>query len=294
MRRIVLLCIVLLTVHQAFSQWVFQEISGDTCNPGLNYKYTCENYSFGNHGHGFKIYRNGNQVYKYEDSYGFTYLTSMSFLNDSTGFFNAVGIGVRKTTNYGVDWNYFPGIYTSPFNCIYWYFINPDLGYFFEKYRDNILLVERNTQEGRIIMYSDTVINKPDTNVDLYDTTELYVSCKFLNLITFKVMINSTVVNINIHFKPNPLSIDEDIPSGNYDIFPNPANETLYIRLPDFNDNKAIKVQLFSIFGVEVMENTYSNSNTLISIDLSKFSEGFYILVINDSVQKLSRKILKN
>jgi hypothetical protein len=214
----------------------------------------------------------------------------LNFLNDSTGFYHAVGVGVRKTTNYGVDWTYFPGIYSSPFDGIGWYFINPDVGYFIEKYRDNILLITRNTQDSRTDIYADTILAQPHRIVDLYDTADYYVSCKPLNKITFELQIDTSVVNINIHFKPNnPAAIVQEPVRDKYVVFPNPAKDITCIETSEIPVQSILTI--FNIQG-QIIKSCIINKRKSY-IDTSDLPAGIYILRIAGRTSSETLKLIR-
>lgn len=78
-------------------------------------------------------------------------------------------------------------------------------------------------------------------------------------------------------------------------VFPNPAQETLHIQLPEKLDGRT-KIQLFDTFGQLQKINTIENtSNSLISIPLTNFVNGLYYLQISVADQKvINRKIVVN
>ncbi|WP_019037334.1 T9SS type A sorting domain-containing protein [Psychroflexus tropicus] len=68
-------------------------------------------------------------------------------------------------------------------------------------------------------------------------------------------------------------------------IFPNPASEIIYLRLPFNTDFK--KIALFNADGKEVKIKVINNS-----IDISKLSAGLYFLNLSTSNNSVTRKII--
>ncbi len=69
-------------------------------------------------------------------------------------------------------------------------------------------------------------------------------------------------------------------------VYPNPANEKLFISMPDNNQAKSIKV-----FNIDMKEIGIVNDKT---IDVSTFSSGIYIIAIEFSDKKIYKKFLVN
>jgi len=69
------------------------------------------------------------------------------------------------------------------------------------------------------------------------------------------------------------------------DIYPNPTRDFINI---DLKNNFKSKVQIFNVFGKEVFNKQFIQN--FISIDISNFTKGIYILKINNKTTKLIKQ----
>lgn len=76
--------------------------------------------------------------------------------------------------------------------------------------------------------------------------------------------------------------------SNNIDIYPNPANDFIFIR--NLENIKSISIS--DISGKIISENEYKNSNE-ISIDISKMAKGIYFIKLTDNKNIFTKKIIK-
>jgi hypothetical protein len=87
-------------------------------------------------------------------------------------------------------------------------------------------------------------------------------------------------------------SVENDLSSNNFDIYPNPTDGLLTIVNNNFNHVESI--QVFSNTGV--LLNTFSPKETfsVFSIDLRGFSSGIYYIILESNSKTLQRKIIIN
>ncbi|OEK00317.1 hypothetical protein BFP97_01770 [Roseivirga sp. 4D4] len=85
-------------------------------------------------------------------------------------------------------------------------------------------------------------------------------------------------------------STDDDLARADVKFSPNPANTTLYIELPN-RTNVPIDIQMTDINGQPVFERGRV-TETQISIDVSSFTSGIYIVVLNDGKSVLRKKVM--
>ena len=79
------------------------------------------------------------------------------------------------------------------------------------------------------------------------------------------------------------------IEKSNFEIYPNPANNALYIKT---NGGNEIKISILSVDGKIIKSNRYQNEN--IEIDISDLNRGIYILRFENQDNLISKKFVKN
>lgn len=91
------------------------------------------------------------------------------------------------------------------------------------------------------------------------------------------------------------LSISE-FELGNLSVWPNPANETINIKLNNNVSNSDVHVNLFDIQGRTIQNLTYkANSNAFVkTINLNNVVSGIYLLEIKQGNKKATKKIIIN
>jgi hypothetical protein len=117
---------------------------------------------------------------------------------------------------------------------------------------------------------------------------------KCLRLIALVQKYNASVYNRRILnsekvFTKDYLSASNTENNGllhQFNVYPNPANETLNIDLGDGADMKNLKIM--SVLGQTILESDFTNS-----IDISQLTEGSYYLVVSDDQQSYSRLFVK-
>ena len=74
-------------------------------------------------------------------------------------------------------------------------------------------------------------------------------------------------------------------------IYPNPANGTFHIELPE-SDGSAIRVRIISAIGRIITE--YSTNNTgLLTLDISQFPDGIFLAEISTSKKVYLGRMVK-
>ncbi|MBL0013330.1 MAG: CotH kinase family protein [Flavobacterium sp.] len=97
---------------------------------------------------------------------------------------------------------------------------------------------------------------------------------------------NFVITGSTFNYNNQLLSISEVEFKQNLSVFPNPTNGSLTIQNKQYDINKIV---LYNLQGQSLFENTYQNQNT-ISVDLSDYPNGFYMLIVNNQ----TLKIIKN
>lgn len=113
-----------------------------------------------------------------------------------------------------------------------------------------------------------------------------------LNIDTLKIYFNEIEKNVNYYFKAyyyDPSSVKDNYKKDFY-IYPNPVNDILNIET-----RKLItKLEIYDILGNKELEYFNYNGNNLISIDISKLSQGLKTLIINTQNNIYRDKIIKS
>ena len=76
---------------------------------------------------------------------------------------------------------------------------------------------------------------------------------------------------------------------SNFELYPNPANNVLYVKTYGGNE---IKISILSTDGKVIQSNRYQNEN--IEIDISDLNTGIYILRFENQNHLISKKFVKN
>jgi photosystem II stability/assembly factor-like uncharacterized protein len=84
---------------------------------------------------------------------------------------------------------------------------------------------------------------------------------------------------------------DERIPVD-FELFPNPVNENLYIKCSDFKTESGT-IEILSIDGKEVLKREIRQGNENIEIDLDKHEAGMYLCQITIGNRSTTKKIIK-
>ena len=87
------------------------------------------------------------------------------------------------------------------------------------------------------------------------------------------------------------VGISENLPSFNMQMFPNPANTSLNIVIPQQQSRSAVNIRILNTIGAEVSSSKLSyNLNGMYRVDVSYLSQGFYFLeVITDYGRRVEK-----
>lgn len=77
----------------------------------------------------------------------------------------------------------------------------------------------------------------------------------------------------------------KDVLASKFDLFPNPAKETLKIQAADV---ELTSIQIYSVLGKQV----YVSNTEMSSIDVSNFAKGMYLLKLNTASGSATKKII--
>jgi len=128
----------------------------------------------------------------------------------------------------------------------------------------------------------------PNTSIaylfDDYD--KRYVACKY-NADSL-VYVNSNPIFIGC--LPDLTAIDEKPFYGKIELFPNPANSILNIKLPETYSTELYEIEIYDIHGRRIMSSTHSN--VTIQIDVSDFNKGLYLVKIQNNETVTIKRII--
>lgn len=94
------------------------------------------------------------------------------------------------------------------------------------------------------------------------------------------------IFHIYLRYRSGTTGISDDATTENIKVFPNPTNNLVNIVLQ--NPSEDFSITISSVFGQELLK-TSNNS----SIDISSFSTGIYLLIVNQNNRTLYSKIVK-
>ena len=93
------------------------------------------------------------------------------------------------------------------------------------------------------------------------------------------------VVNVT-----DPLSVDE-YNIIQLDVYPNPAIDIVNIKLNTLNEDADLEI--YNMLGKVVMKKSYDFSTESLSIDISEFATGVYILKVSSSESTSYKRFIK-
>ncbi|MDL2227821.1 C10 family peptidase [Odoribacter sp. OttesenSCG-928-L07] len=113
-------------------------------------------------------------------------------------------------------------------------------------------------------------------------------------MITFKTdNMNTSGIGASFTYEDYYVGIN-DVKIGELEIYPNPANDKINIRLEN-KDSQTVSYQITNMIGSVVMRNSYShNQVSNHTIDVSSLNSGVYIITLKTNQGTESRKIIIN
>jgi len=96
---------------------------------------------------------------------------------------------------------------------------------------------------------------------------------------------NANFTSITLDWVPAGTGIDNNTINSNINIYPNPTNGIVNIDLSKIQSGS--KVQIYSIVGKKVYEETTNKSFGIKSIDLSEQENGVYLVSVNNKTYKI-------
>ncbi|MFL5764793.1 MAG: T9SS type A sorting domain-containing protein [Bacteroidia bacterium] len=263
------------------------------CSSPVSYTYTYMNYTTGSGSsalNGYKIYRNGLEVYYYPG--GSMSLSEsvidMLFINDSTGFIvvNCANMATRvvRTTTYGNSWTNMSPLNIAGYKGMY--VVSASLVY--SVCAPNGALHPYMYIAKHSDFYPDAhFINDDSVTTDIYKTDTLYTNslCGIdsLNIFVSNSPLDSIDYHINFFYVPD-VGIDEyGSPTPHYSVYPNPACDRILISGGEFKN-----AEIYSSLGQKLF------GSTCTTIPVGDLLPGIYFIrIMSDSGRSSSCKFIK-
>ncbi|NMC98770.1 MAG: T9SS type A sorting domain-containing protein [Bacteroidales bacterium] len=288
MKRFILSLIFVGFISKMIAQISFIGFDQTQCGIIINNGYTFENISMmcGSHSSGYKIYKDGNEVYEKCIEFGGCSVFQLQFINDTTGFLiesNPNGHTVYKTNNSGTSWTAIGG--GTP-TLLGFYLVNSNTGYLVTTWDSpKAVYITRVSDINQRIITDNQITN--DTIIS--DTIFGNPFCS-INALNIKIKNVNDTVNYKIEFNLIPLTVSDYQRNNSFNIFPNPAKDFIEI------DNKEIQlcdsyIRIYNNIGDIVKVHKIKDTSKLYIGDLKT---GVYLLEISTKDTKAFYKIVKN
>ncbi|WP_299223127.1 T9SS type A sorting domain-containing protein [uncultured Psychroserpens sp.] len=98
---------------------------------------------------------------------------------------------------------------------------------------------------------------------------------------------NRTQLNIET------LSLDEEVLKNRIIVYPNPTNKILNIQMPTELVSNQLEIQLFDVDGKMILDHNAQIVENSISIDVSRFLSGIYLIHIKSDNKQWSKLFIK-
>jgi hypothetical protein len=257
------------------------------CGINTNPTYYFENFSYGSHGFGYRLYHNGILIKQEGENPGGCVGEDLRFINDTTGFFivNYIGgdITVYKTvgdtlTIVGHGW----GEYLSFFIVNAWtaYLVSaPSSLPFFICYVSKC----SDIQPNKLLINDDSLTS----NITVNDSIMGIPLCNYLTQVNYRLKNgNDTLIyTIFLYSSDSVFSIKETSLSE-LKLAPNPSSE--YIHLTTFNQEYLDRVYIYNSLGIKE-KSIKANAKTDLMIYIGDLKNGIYFIEVN--LGKTNRKI---
>ncbi len=129
----------------------------------------------------------------------------------------------------------------------------------------------------------------------------IYLAGKFSGTVDFNPSVAVNTINSNggtdlflAKYGFSPVGIAEEENALNYDLFPNPASNTISLKLGQ-NSIKPSAINVYSADGcfMKSVKGVNQLRNDIFTIDISGFAAGVYFVELSDGMQKSVRKFMK-
>jgi hypothetical protein len=271
------------------------------CGVITNAPYYYTNGSVGSHGHGFSLYHFNTVIYEEGELWDGPWARGLKFINDTTGFFfkslDYCLTMYKINTNTLTFFNSFSTVICySPYGFDL-FIVNYNLTYLMDFSNTNVGNPSDINAFVKIYRCSDIM---PDTlliedtqrttNITVHDTIIGEPFCPNLNEINFKYLHNSDTITYTILLHFIPQATINEIKTFDYNIFPNPTNEFIYINTKNIESPTQIKI--YNELGI-VNKSIILNSGDKLNIYIGDLNNSLYIAEIINNKTKSYYKFIK-
>jgi len=106
----------------------------------------------------------------------------------------------------------------------------------------------------------------------------------------------SSIVDIRfLTFSPLTAITNPEIPDGNFEIYPNPVHDRLNLSFSNENNNSSAEISVIGIDGKVVYSgHLQQQSKSEFQLNTANWSNGIYILRLNNGNRLITKKLIKN
>lgn len=276
MKRFYLIFVFSIISVSLFSQYDYLGNNGPDCSSSMTISYTYSEYKKGNHGHGYKIFRDGVEVRHQFGTWGGYYVRSLDFLNDSVGFVTEYHQGVYyiyRTIDYGNNWEKI-GVKNMELYDIY--FVNQHTAYMIgRKYgMPNNVTIERLIKGNQRTVFSIDSLNNTTTYYSDKDTIKGKPLCKNQHNLIFHIYKSNVNISFDIIFGHILSGVNSISNSTSISIFPNPADDKFFL---DIDKPRMIDIAIYDYTGKLIKRERIDDK----TVNISELTPGVYLLLTN-------------
>lgn len=287
MKRLDFFIVFLFLSISGFSQYDYVGHSGNDCSSDMTISYTYTEYDQGSHGHGYRLYRDGNEIRHAFGEFGGYYVESLDFLNDSVGFvtqsYQGI-IGVYRTVDYGSNWEWIGG-QNLAFQDIY--FVNQYTAYLIgrEHHLTDNVTIERIIKNKQRTVFAIDSVTTLTTNFNDNDTIMGESLCVNQQNLSFNIQKSGTYITFEINFNHILSKVQNISFKKKVSIYPNPANDIIYL---DTDNSQVQNVSIYDCTGKLILNKSIDNN----FVNISGLEKGIYILNLRGNEGDYTTKVI--
>ncbi|MBE9481262.1 MAG: T9SS type A sorting domain-containing protein [Bacteroidetes bacterium] len=278
--------LILLGCQNLFSQVFFLGFDQIQCGLITNHDYTYDNSLTCPHGTGYRIYKNGIQVFEKCIEYGGCSVLDMMIISETTGFIiesNSNGHTIYKTVNSGVNWEPIGG--GAP-TFLGFYLVNQNTGYLVTTWDNPLALYISRVSDINTIFITDSNINN---DIIISDTIYGDPFCE-MDTLSFKIKNNFDTISYYILLNVVPLNIQDISIKSKASIYPNPVNDYFTFKNIEFmQSDNCITIYNYDGSFVKVLESSKKKN-----FYVGDLNTGIYLIEISNKQNKAIIKMIKN
>lgn len=89
------------------------------------------------------------------------------------------------------------------------------------------------------------------------------------------------------------ITAEEPIFAQNIQVYPNPSDDIIFIRLNNLQNTSEVKVELFDLFGKKITQDSVQSNSALYTLSLGYLQAGVYLLKLSLGTQSIIKRITK-